>query len=63
MLDIIIPVYNNPEGLRNTLNSINQEIYNDITITIVDDCSSVKYKWPVLRMEKNSGPGAAPIWY
>lgn len=59
MLDIIIPVYNNPEGLQNTLKSINQEIYNDITITIVDDCSSVGYDWPVLRMEKNSGPGAA----
>lgn len=59
MLDIIIPVYNNPKGLERTLKSINPEIYWDITVTIIDDCSTVEYEWPVIRMEKNSGPGAA----
>ena len=65
-LDIIIPYYNNVNGLRETLNSVN---YNMATITVVDDCSTkregyeeLKKDFPTvnfLQLEHNSGPGAA----
>ena len=65
-LDVIIPHYNNIEGLRNTLNSIN---YGVATITVIDDCSTKKDGWEELKkdfpnitflqLEHNSGPGAA----
>ena len=65
-LDIIIPHYNNIEGLRNTLHSINHDI---VTVTVVDDCSTEKEKLDELKkvfpkvhfieLDKNSGPGAA----
>lgn len=65
-LDIIIPHYNNIEGLRKTIESV----YNDrITITVVDDCSTkldgyaqLQNQFPkvqYLKLEHNSGPGAA----
>lgn len=59
MLDIIIPVYNNQQGLTETLQSINPAILNDVTITIIDDCSSVSYDVKTIRMPQNGGPGAA----
>lgn len=59
MLDIIIPVYNNQQGLTETLQSINPAIMKDITITIIDDCSSVQYDVKTIRMPQNGGPGAA----
>jgi len=31
----------------------------DITITIIDDCSSVQYDVKTIRMPQNGGPGAA----
>jgi glycosyltransferase involved in cell wall biosynthesis len=37
MIDLIIPYYNNPEGLIQTLNSINTNVFK---ITIVDDGSN-----------------------
>lgn len=65
-LDIIIPYYNNIEGLRDTLNSIN---YGLATITVIDDCSTkrdgyeeLQKEFPnvtFLQLEHNSGPGAA----
>lgn len=64
-LDIIIPYYNNPEGLRATLRSVD---YNLATITVVDDCSTkegleeIKKEFPhvqYLKLEKNAGQGAA----
>lgn len=66
-LDIIIPYYNNVKGLDKTLKSV---VYPDIAnlhITVVDDCSTESYnkimdRYPTvnfLRMNKNSGPGAA----
>ena len=74
MLDIIIPAYNDLEGLYATLHSIDR--YYDqkkVTITIVDDCSTTygqnelnKCKkdfsnLPVqlYRLDKNCGPAIA----
>ena len=36
-LDIIIPHYNNTDGLRKTLESIDDQL---VTVTVVDDCST-----------------------
>lgn len=68
-LDIIIPHYNNIEGLRTTLKSIYYPniILSRVHITVVDDCSSVdlnpiKKEFPKVNFistETNSGPGAA----
>lgn len=66
-LDIIIPYYNNPEGLELTLKSIVYPDLTNITITVVDDCSDIDYEdikenYPTvnfLRLEQNSGPGVA----
>lgn len=65
MLDIIIPTYNDCDGLRRSLNSILWEDW--IHITVINDQSSDDYSWlkeefptiQYLEMGKNSGPGAA----
>lgn len=61
MVDLIIPYYNNPDGLLTTLNSIEDDVF---TITIIDDGSNIQ---PPLsfkvdqycRYKMNSGPGFA----
>lgn len=68
-LDIIIPSYNNEEGLHRTLDSIHYpELSNWVHITIVDDCSTtIDYKsitkdYPlanVISCSENGGPAAA----
>ena len=65
MLDIIIPTYNDCEGLRRSLESILYEPW--IKVTVINDASTDDYSWiyaeypkvQYLEMEKNSGPGAA----
>lgn len=61
MIDLIIPYYNNPEGLLRTLNSINTDIFN---IVVIDDCSTIKPPLSLkvnqyYRYNINSGPGFA----
>ena len=64
MIDLIIPYYNNPQGIMDTLNSINFNIFN---VTIVDDGSN-NYLPPTLfgaqvfRYNDNRGPGRARQW-
>ena len=65
-LDIIIPYYNDIEGLRRTLESMNYGLAN---IIVVDDCSTqrdgyieLKQDFPLvkfLQMKENGGQGAA----
>lgn len=68
MLDIIIPTYNDVEGLRRSIQSVLfDEFKNLIQITVVNDASTDDYsqlqqeypqiQW--LQMIKNGGPGAA----
>ena len=63
MIDLIIPYYNNPEGLRRTLDSINHNIFY---ITIIDDNSTQAPRNPnadqVFRYNMNQGPGCARQW-
>ena len=60
MIDLIIPYYNNPLGLYNTLNSIDDKYFN---IIIIDDCSTnyplFDIKYTVYHLDKNHGPGYA----
>ena len=60
MIDLIIPYYNNPLGLYNTLSSIDDKYFN---IIIVDDCSTnyplFDIKYTVYHLDKNHGPGYA----
>ena len=71
MLDIIIPLYNS-HTIWDTLASIAYQTDTDVSVTIVDDCSSSKYDYSKMikffqkyldihyyRLEKNSGPGVA----
>lgn len=70
MVNIIIPVYNNKEQLREALFSVANQTKRTIVTTIVDDCSTedlsevidffsgflnIKY----IRLDKNIGPGGA----
>lgn len=65
-LDVIIPHYNNVSGLRVTLESLDCDIAR---VTVIDDCSTkldgyeqLQADFPqvqFLRLEHNSGPGAA----
>lgn len=67
MIDIIIPTYKNKEGLITTLNSIKPN--ENITVTIVDDCSGIRYddileqfsalSPTIIYCEENRGPGCA----
>ena len=70
MLDIIIPVLNDKEGLYKTLFSFGQTNNKDIFVTIVDDGSNVSYDniidffaqfFPIrlLTSKQNRGPGFA----
>lgn len=68
MLDIIIPAYNDIEGLRRTLASVVYPEFSEwITITVVDDNSREDYfeltkEYPSVqfhRMATNYGPGVA----
>lgn len=46
MVDIIIPAFNAHETIQRAIDSIAmQDIYNDICVTIVDDCSDRKYDY------------------
>lgn len=67
-LDIVIPYYNDPIGLKNTLNSIYDEsLLPHITITVVNDASKTtpdnfKEDYPlinIINLEENHGPGNA----
>lgn len=68
MIDIIIPTYNNKEGLIKTLNSIPSRA--DLTITVIDDCSTIVYpdmreQFPsahFYRLPSNRGPGLVRQW-
>lgn len=67
MLDIIIPTYKNPEGLRRTLRSIDY-ITSEITITVISDGDHMETDYrPIFEefpfanlwvSESNRGPGA-----
>ena len=67
MLDIIIPAYKDPEGLRHTLQSVYYPEYDWISITVIDDCSPTSYDDILLdfpnikyyRLNENRGPGFA----
>ena len=64
MIDLIIPYYNNPEGLARTLDSINHDVFY---VTIVDDNSTIYMPYNpqadrVLRYNYNRGPGCARQW-
>lgn len=65
-ISIIIPVYNNPEGLAQTVESIERLKDDHFELIVVDDASSVSYdrffkekKIHWLRLPENSGPGYA----
>lgn len=63
MIDLIIPYYNNPEGLKRTLDSIYGSMFQ---ITIIDDNSDHSPWCPkahqVFRYNSNRGPGYARQW-
>lgn len=71
MIDVIIPAYNAHDTIGRTLASIAmQSIVDKLNVVIVDDCSDENYSKFVdiysqvmdieeIRMEVNSGPGAA----
>lgn len=60
MIDLIIPVYKNYEGLIRTIESINFKIFD---VTVVDDGSMesyfIEYPLHLIMLEKNVGPGMA----
>ena len=63
MIDLIIPYYNNPEGLERTLASIDHNIFY---VTVIDDHSDKIVTNPaadqVFRYNQNEGPGYARQW-
>ena len=67
MLDIIIPAYKDPDGLRRTLKSVYCPKFDWIKVTVVDDCSPIKYddiekEFPNVtfyHLSENHGPGYA----
>ena len=64
MIDIIIPTYNNKQGLIKTIQSIPKN--KNLLITIIDDCSTqmidysdLEKQYKIIKLQKNVGPGAA----
>ena len=60
MIDLIIPYYNNPIGLYNTIQSIDDKYFN---IVIVDDHSTnyplFEINYTIYHLNENHGPGYA----
>lgn len=61
MIDLIIPYYNNPEGLARTLDSINTDVFY---VTVIDDHSNIPFNFhpnidQAMRYNVNHGPGFA----
>lgn len=62
MIDLIIPYYNNPNELWETLKSIDMKLFN---VYVIDDASPIAIlppfnaKFTYWRAHKNMGPGAA----
>ena len=60
MIDLIIPVYKNLKGLRQTLDSINYKVFK---VTAIEDGTNevhgVQRSIDILRLKKNVGPGQA----
>jgi glycosyltransferase involved in cell wall biosynthesis len=72
LISVIIPCYNYPDLLAETLESVTEQSYSPIEIVIVDDgsqesllepitrtLSGFNGSWKLLRLERNSGPGIA----
>ena len=67
MIDIIIPVYNDKQGLIKTLTSITKQLLNYSNVIVIDDYSDINYddikiKFPFIilyKLQKNQGPGMA----
>lgn len=67
MLDIIIPAYKDPEGLKRTLQSVYFPEYDWLSVTVIDDCSPISYdniliEFPNIKyyhLNENRGPGFA----
>ena len=67
MIDIIIPTYKNKQGLKRTLESINTDLLDKFTITVIDDYSNLEYndiqsEFPFIHfypLQQNVGPGMA----
>lgn len=64
---VVVPTFNRPETLRQTLNALRQQDYEDYEVIVVDDGSReevglmVKGEFPEVRYlyQENKGPGAA----
>ena len=68
MVTIIIPVYNAAEHLADTIKSIQNQVYSNWTLVLVDDCSidqsldicnrfaNDDARIKILKNAKNSGP-------
>jgi len=70
LVTVIIPVYNKVEYLRDSLNSVINQTYNNIEIIVVDDgsnshdkilkiCNSFKKKIKIIKLKRNLGVSAA----
>src|SRR5579883_625732 len=68
LLSVIIPAFENPADLDSCLRSLRQSEFQDFEVVVADDGSSdvaaiagvaAKYDAHLVRLEKNSGPGAA----
>lgn len=71
IVDVIIPAYNSHATIVKTLDSVAKQTNREvINVCIIDDCSNVSYekecerykgilKIELLKLDKNSGPGAA----
>ena len=65
-VSIVIPVYNNPQGLARTLASIERLADDNFEVIVVDDASTLSYDGicdpknvRLIRLGENSGPGFA----
>ncbi|MEZ9390269.1 glycosyltransferase family 2 protein [Vibrio lentus] len=68
-VSVIVPVYNNTDTIKETLNSLIKQKYQNVEIIVVDDCSTddtydfVKHHYgdvaKVIRSDSNRGPGGA----
>jgi glycosyltransferase involved in cell wall biosynthesis len=68
-ISIIIPTYNRPTQLKNTLKSLEDQVFKDFEVLIVNDCGedtsyivdecNTSYKVSYYSLEKNLGPGGA----